>query len=130
MNRLKKDLKKDYEKMIAYSLVRHFWTREVTDDKSGNGKKFSHEKKFPHLPPGQKKELQQKAEQYFRCFVHTTRDAMLVSGIPKQCLLAVHEKKHSRKYEIAYDMCAYIREQVTQKRSAMMTRIVQICQGK
>ena len=84
--------------------------------------------KYPFLPAGENRELLEKSEHYFRTFVHVTRDGMDMSEIPRQCLEEITEEPSmKRKYEIALDKVAYVRDAVTNKRCKAMSRIQEVC---
>jgi hypothetical protein len=83
--------------------------------------------KYPFLPPGENRELLEKAEHYFRTFIHVTRDGMDMSGIPRECLTEINDPSLKRKYEVALDKVAYVRDAVTNKRCKAMSRIKEVC---
>jgi hypothetical protein len=87
--------------------------------------------KYPYLPAGENRELLAKADDFFRTFVHVTRDYMALSGIPWECLVEItKESSVKQKYEIAFDKVAYIRDAVTSKRCKAMACVKEICEGK
>ena len=53
---------------------------------------------------------------------------MDMSGIPRQCLMEMNgEPSLKRKFEVALDKVAYVRDAVTNKRCKAMSQIKEVC---
>jgi hypothetical protein len=153
---LKDEIQQQWVGMVAYSIIRGYPCNEAVGTQTRIKKKarnigslklscyvvvimicyrkpYSHiivliADKYPFLPPGENRELLEKAEHYFRTFIHVTRDGMDMSGIPRQCLTEINgEHSLKRKYEVALDKVAYVRDAVTNKRCKAMSRIKEVC---
>jgi hypothetical protein len=89
-----------------------------------------YKEKYPHISPGDCKNLQGKADTFYKIFVNVTQETMMMSGIPESCLEEINETQVERKYEMVYEMISYVRDMVTNKRSAAMASITRVCRGK
>jgi hypothetical protein len=88
------------------------------------------QEKYPHITPGNTKDLQGKADTFYKLFVNVTQESMLMSGIPEFCLNEITEPMAEKKYEKVYEMISYVRDMVTNKRSTAMASITRVCKGK